>query len=310
MRVVFFGTPAFAVPSLHALLAANAEIAAVVTQPDRPHARSHSTLVAPPAKLAATEAGIPVWQPTAPRGDTFYAGLRALRADLGVVVAYGHLLRPELLAIPRLGLVNVHASLLPRWRGAAPIQWSLLAGDRETGVAIMRVEAGLDTGAVWHTRATPVGVHDTAGSITNRLSQLGAQALIEALPRIAAGEHPVPQDDSAATLAPKITRDFARIRWDESAELVSCRVRAMDPAPGAWTTLAGTELKIWSAFAADDVVPEPALPGTIVAAEPEILVATGRGVVSVATVQPAGKRRMPASEWWRGAALPSGTRFA
>ena len=247
MRVVFFGTPAFAVPSLSALLDSGFDVAAVVTQPDRPKGRSHSTLVPPPVKVRAREAGIPVLQPERPRGDTFYNEIRALRADLGVVVAYGHLLTPELLAIPRLDCVNVHASLLPRWRGAAPIQWALLSGDQETGVTIMRVEAGLDTGAVWHERDTAISEVDTVATLTGRLSILGAEALLEALPRIDAGAVPRSQDHVGATHAPKIDRDLARIRWDESSRAVSCRIRAMDPAPGAWTTIGPAEIKLFGA---------------------------------------------------------------
>ncbi len=244
MRIVFFGTPAFAVPSLTALLESGFDVAAVVTQPDRPKGRSHSTLVPPPVKVRATEAGIEVLQPEFPRGDAFYDAIRSCNADLGVVVAYGHLLRPELLEIPRLGCVNVHASLLPRWRGAAPIQWALLSGDPETGVTIMRVEKGLDTGAVWHERDTAISDSDNCATLTERLSQLGAEALIEALPRIEAGAEPRAQDDVGATHAAKIGRDVARIRWDESAHAVSCRIRAMDPAPGAWTTVAGADMQV------------------------------------------------------------------
>jgi len=319
MRVVFFGTPAFAVPCLSALIESGVTVAAVVTQPDRPRTRSHSTLLAPPVKVRALESGIPVLQPERPRDADFYAELRALDADLGVVVAYGHLLRPELLAIPRLGCVNVHASLLPRWRGAAPIQWALLSGDAETGVTIMRVEAGLDTGAVWHERDTAISDIDTTASLTERLSQLGAEALIEALPRIAAGTVPRPQDNVGATHAPKIHRDDARIRWDESARAVSCRIRAMDPAPGAWTTISDADIKVYGAVVrAQPSAPVPARPpapspqpaGTIVATHDAVAVITGDGAaVEIYEVQPAGRRRIRASEWLRGANLPAGARF-
>jgi methionyl-tRNA formyltransferase len=320
MRVVFFGTPEFAVPSLTALCDAGVDVAAVVTQPDRPRGRSHSTLMPPPVKLRALAANIPVWQPERPRDEPFCTQLRALGADLGVVVAYGHLLRPELLAIPRFGFVNVHASLLPRWRGAAPIQWSLLSGDPETGVSIMRVETGLDTGAVWHARDTTISELDTAGTLTKRLAQLGAGALLEALPRIAGGAEPVPQDKVGVTHAPKITRDLARIRWNEPATVVSCRIRAMDPAPGAWTTIAGVDVKVFGARvrARPAVVsqhPAPLhgrapVPGTVTDAGSAVIVITqDQSVVEIREVQPAGKRQMPAAEWLRGANLPSGARF-
>lgn len=319
MRVVFFGTPRFAVPSLTALLDAGIDVAAVVTQPDRPRGRSHSTLVAPPVKECALAAGLPVWQPERPRDDPFLSGLRALDAELGIVVAYGHLLPAGLLAIPPLGLVNVHASLLPRWRGAAPIQWALLSGDPETGVTIMRVEAGLDTGAVWHERDTAISEIDTAGTLTDRLAALGAEALIEALPRIAAGVPPVPQDDVGATHAAKITRDAARIRWDGSRAALSCRIRAMDPAPGAWTTLDGDDIKLFgvapTAHGATAAAPSPSgrapVPGAITGVGGGgIVVTTGDGdAIEIAEVQPAGRRRMPGAEWLRGASLPPGARF-
>lgn len=307
MRVVFFGTPEFAVPSLSALLEADADVVAVVTQPDRPATRSHSSLVPSPVKRTALAAGLPVWQPEQPRDTAFYHQMRDLRPDLGVVVAYGHLLKPELLAIPRFGLVNVHASLLPRWRGAAPIQWALLSGDAETGVSIMRLETGLDTGAVWRQATTAITHDDTAGTLTDRLSQLGAATLVETLSRVALGEAPDPQAAEGTTLAPKIHRDLARIRWHEPARAVSCRIRAMDPAPGAWTAIDGTEIKIFGA----GIVPGDSAPaGTIVAAANRLIVATGdRGAVDVAEVQPAGKRRVTAAAWLHGAHLAAGARF-
>jgi methionyl-tRNA formyltransferase len=310
MRVVFFGTPDFAVPSLAGLLDAGVDVAAVVTQPDRPRTRSHSTLLPPPVKARAVDAGLPVLQPERPRDEPFYHQIRELRADLGVVVAYGHLLRPELLAIPRFGFVNVHASLLPRWRGAAPIQWALLSQDHESGVTIMRVEAGLDTGAIWHERDTAISDSDTAATLTERLSQLGAEALLEALPRITAGAEPRPQDEVGATHAPKIVRDIARIRWNESATAVSCRIRAMDPAPGAWTTIHGMDIKMYGARAGARAHLTAHDPGTIIdAGVAVVVIAQDQGVVEIREVQPAGKRRMPAIEWLRGAKLPGDAQF-
>jgi methionyl-tRNA formyltransferase len=307
MRVVFFGTPEFAVPSLTALLDADADVVAVVTQPDRPTSRSHSRLVPPPVKRTAVAAAIPVWQPERPRDATFYQQMRDLRPDLGVVVAYGHLLKPDLLAIPRFGLVNVHASLLPRWRGAAPIQWALLSGDVETGVSIMRLEAGLDTGAVWRQASTPIAPDDTTGTLADRLSQLGAATLVETLSRVAIGDAPDPQAANGITHAPKIHRELARIRWHEPARDVSCRIRAMDPAPGAWTTLDGAEVKL---FGAGIVLHDAAPSGTIVASTNQLIVATGDGgAVQVAEVQPAGKRRVTAAAWLHGAHLAADARF-
>ncbi|HET9066405.1 MAG TPA: methionyl-tRNA formyltransferase [Gemmatimonadales bacterium] len=298
MRIAFFGTPDFAVPSLQALLATDHEVVAVVTQPDRARTRSHSTLLPPPVKVTADDAGIPVWQPERPRGDAFLDHLRALNLDLGVVVAYGHLLRPDLLAIPRLGLVNVHASLLPRWRGAAPIHWAIKAGDARTGVSIMQLEAGLDSGGTWLQRSTPIGPIDTTGTMFERLARLGADALVEALPGIAAGTPPTPQDPAGVTLAPKLDRDAARVDWHAGAVQVSGHLRAMDPFPGAWTTHHGTDIKLFGARASAELF--VARPGSMDGDGNEIVVACDTGVVRIAVVQPAGKRRMPAGDWFRG----------
>jgi methionyl-tRNA formyltransferase len=307
MRVVFFGTPAFAVPSLRALVDEGAEVVGVITRPDRPRGRHHSALLPPEVKQAALELNLPVFQPERPRGDLFLASLRRLNPDLGVVVAYGHLLRPEVLALPPRGMINVHASLLPRHRGAAPVQAALLAGDTVTGVTIMQMDAGMDTGPILHQLRTPVGPDDTAGSLLDRLAELGAQALIEALVLLQRGElHPVPQDDARATLAPRIDRDGARIRWDEGAETVSRRIRAFDPNPGAWTMLDDREVKLFGAVP----TASRAEPGVVVGTEPLLIVGTGDGAVAIAAVQPAGRRRMGSAEWCRGRGPREGDRFA
>ncbi|MBA2292476.1 MAG: methionyl-tRNA formyltransferase [Gemmatimonadales bacterium] len=299
MRVAFFGTPAFAVPSLDALLRSGAALAAVVTQPDRPGSRSHSTLVAPPVKQRALQHGLTVLQPARPRGTDFLATMADLDIDLGVVVAYGHLLPNELLAIPRLGMVNVHASLLPRWRGAAPIHWAVASGDATTGVSIMRVEAGLDSGAVWHTRTLAIDDTATTGMLFDRLAVLGAEALVEALPRIEAGEPPAPQPANGITLAPKVDRDVARIDWRADADTVARHIRAMDPAPGAWTAFGEETLKCFGVT----VLPTtpPGLPGSVDRDVRDALVVRARqGGVRIADVQPAGRRRMTSAEWLRG----------
>ncbi|HEX9892623.1 MAG TPA: methionyl-tRNA formyltransferase [Gemmatimonadales bacterium] len=307
MRVVFFGTPAFAVPSLRALVDEGADVVGVVTQPDRAQGRSRSILIPPPVKLAGEEMGLPVHQPERPRGDVFVAWLRRLNADLGVAVAYGHILRPEVLAVPSGGMVNVHASLLPRHRGAAPIQAAILANDPVTGVSIMQMDAGMDTGPVLHQLTTPISAVDTGGSLTDRLASLGAQALIEALVMLQRGElRPVPQDAARATLAPKIDHDTARIRWEEGADAAARRIRAFDPVPGAWTVLDGLEVKCFG----PSILPQPAEPGLVVGTEPMLIIGAGPGSVAVAQVQPAGKRRMPASEWSRGRGARAGQRFA
>lgn len=304
MRIAFFGTPDFAVPSLQGLIAAGHDVRAVITQPDRARTRSHSTLFPPPVKVVALEAGIPVLQPERPRGADFLDQLRALDLDLGVVVAYGHLLGPELLAIPRLGLVNVHASLLPRWRGAAPIHWAIKSGDAQTGVSIMQLEAGLDSGGSWLQESTPIGPTDTTGVLFERLARLGAKALIEALPAIEAGTPPTPQDPAGVTLAPKLGRDTARVDWQLHAIQVSRHLRAMDPFPGAWTTHGGADIKLFGAMVSEELFVAPA--GSLDVEGDAVVVACGMGAVRIDVVQPAGKRRMPAGDWFRGlpAALP------
>jgi methionyl-tRNA formyltransferase len=299
MRVVFFGTPDFAVPSLRALLSqpASFPVVGVVTQPDRPRGRSRSTLVPPPVKVAALEAGVPVLQPDKPVGDVFRKQLEHFTPDIGVVVAYGHILRPEILALPARGMVNVHASLLPRLRGAAPINWTILNGDAVTGVSVMQMEAGLDSGPVYHRRETAVEPGETAGELTARLAALGAEALLEALTLIGAGAaRAVPQDHALATYAPKVDRALARIDWREDAPAVARRIRAFDPAPGAWTPAGEAELKLFRATP----VPGHGEPGTVIPADDALLVVTGSGAVRVDEVQPAGRARMRAADWLRG----------
>ncbi|MCU0621905.1 MAG: methionyl-tRNA formyltransferase, partial [Gemmatimonadales bacterium] len=302
MRVVFFGTPAFAVPSLQALLDAGHEVVAVVTQPDRPQGRSRSVLVPSPVKQRALAAGLPVLQPDKPVGDDFVAALTALRPDIGVVAAYGHLLRPHVLAIPSLGMINVHASLLPRWRGAAPIQWAIRAGDRDTGVSIMHMEAGLDSGPWYLQRRTPIEPVDTGGTVTERLARLGADALPDALGMILHGAIPTPQDAALATLAPKVDRDTAHIPWHEEAALVDRHIRAFDPVPGAWSTLDGTDVKCFGARAVEpaatvaDGSGAAPLPGTVLRADDRLVVQCGRGAVRIDEVQPAGRKRQPVAD--------------
>ncbi len=306
MRIVFFGTPEFAVASLRALLKERFVVAGVVTQPDKPHGRSRSTLVPPPVKVAAMEAGLPVLQPMRPVGDLFLAGLRRLEPDLGVVVAYGHILRREVLDAPARGMINVHASLLPRFRGAAPIQHAILAGDRETGISIMRMEEGLDSGPVLHRVATPVADGETAGSLTTRLAALGAATLVEALSLLSAGAGaPHPQEDAAATYAPKVSREAARLDWTRDAAAIERQVRAFDPVPGAWTSLNGTPVKLFGGMPAVG----GGAPGTVLAASDRLVVAAGGGAIAVGEVQPAGRNRLAVVDWVRGRGIAAGSRF-
>jgi len=296
MRVAFFGTPEFAVPSLRALLEEGFDVAAVVTQPDRPHGRSRSALVPPPVKTLALEEGLPVLQPERPVGP-FVAELAALQPDIAAVVAYGHVLKPELLAVPRLGMLNVHASLLPALRGAAPIQWAILNGAETTGVSIMQLEEGLDTGPVLHSIETEVAADETAGELTQRLAELGAAALIEVLTLIEGGEgQPVAQDHARATYAPKVTREHARLDWNRDAASLARVVRAFDPEPGAWALLDGQEVKLFGASAGNG----SGAPGAVLQAGKVLSIAALVGTVEVAEIQPAGKKRMPVADWVRG----------
>jgi methionyl-tRNA formyltransferase len=306
MRIVFFGTPAFAVASLQALLREHFTVAGVVTQPDKPRGRSRSELIPSPVKVFAQSQGIPVLQPVRPVGDVFAASLRRFEADLGIVVAYGHILRPEILSIPAQGMINVHASLLPRYRGAAPVQHAILRGETETGISIMQMEAGLDSGPVVHRVATPIESDETAGQLAGRLAELGASALIEGLSLISGGlARPQPQDHARASFAPKIDREMARLVWERDAATLVRQVRAFDPFPGAWTTLNSATLKLFSIRE----VPGTGEPGEVLAAGQRLIVAAGRGAIAVNEVQPAGKNRLPVAAWVHGRGVAAGQRL-
>jgi len=295
-RIAFAGTPQFAVPTLHAVIASGARVPVVLTQPDRPAGRGRQ-LSASPVKLAAAACGLRVAQPESLAASAALDDLGDA-PDLLVVIAYGLLLPPAMLAWPRLGCVNLHASLLPRWRGAAPIQHALLARDATTGVSLMRIERGLDTGAVYLARPTPIGARETAGELHDRLAALAAETLADALPDLLAGALvPTPQQASLATHAPKIAKADAALDWRLSALELDARVRAFDPWPVAETRLAdGTRLRVWRA--------EPqgagasAAPGAVVAAGPAgIDVATGDGVLRLTKVQPPSGKVMDAGAY-------------
>jgi methionyl-tRNA formyltransferase len=306
MRILFFGTPSFAVASLQALVNDRFTIASVVTQPDKPQGRSRSVLVPPPVKVAAQSHGIPVLQPIRPMGDVFCTSLRRLEPDLGIVVAYGHILRPEILSLPSKGMINVHASLLPRYRGAAPVQHAILRGETETGISIMQMEAGLDSGPIIHRVSTAIDGNETAGALAARLADIGASALVEALSLISGGlARPQPQDHAKATYAPKIDREMARLVWQRDAATLARQIRAFDPAPGAWATLNGSVVKL---FAAREV-PGTGETGTVLSAGDRVIIAAGRGALAVQEVQPAGKARMPVEAWVRGRGIAPGGRF-
>jgi methionyl-tRNA formyltransferase len=320
VRVAFWGTPEFATPPLRALLGEGHEVVAVVTQPDRPQGRSRSTLVPSPVKQVALEQGIPVFQPEKPRGEEFLAALHATEPDLSVVVAYGRLLPQAAIDLPPRGTINIHGSLLPKLRGASPIEGAILAGMTETGVTIMRMVLALDAGPMLHVRRTPILPDETAGELRERLSELGAIALIEALALMEAGALPeTPQDDAQATFCGLISRDQARVDWTQPAERVANAIRAYDPKPGAWATKDGAEVKLYGGRV---VVPSAARdphvqalrsaqgdnrPGTVLSIDANgMTVACAPGTVTIAAVHPAGRKRLSARDWAAGRGVAPG----
>ena len=309
VRIAFAGTPGFAVPALQAVLASDHELVAVFTQPDRRAGRGRR-LTPPPVKQAAQDAGVPVHQPERLTVADLDAAAGPAGLDLLVVVAFGQLLPAAVLDRPGHGAINVHASLLPRWRGAAPIARALLAGDRETGVSIMRMVPALDAGPVLFRSACPIADDDTAASLHDRLAELGAAALTEVLHDVAAylgaaREQPA----EGVTYAAKLTRDTGRIDWQQPAEEIERAVRALQPWPCAWTSLEDEPLRIWAAKARPEPAPGDAAPGTVLAAgRAGIDVATGRGVLRLERVQPAGRRPMDAGDLANARAL-SGCRL-
>jgi methionyl-tRNA formyltransferase len=279
-----------------------------VTQPDKPHGRSRSKLVPSPVKEIALEEGIPVLQPEKPRGDDFIAQLRELAPDVSVVVAYGHLIPKAVLDLPSMGSFNVHASLLPKLRGAAPIQGAILGGFHETGVTIMRMVPALDAGPMVLQAATPIAEDETAGELSLRLSELGALALIEAMTLISLGRaHEEPQDDARATYVGKIDRDSARIDWAQPARIVCRSIRAYDPRPGAHTLHRGEPMKLFGAR----ILPDTGhAPGKVVSIDDAgLVVACGEGAVRVADIQLPGKKRMTGKELERGRGIAIGEKL-
>ncbi|MUT66826.1 methionyl-tRNA formyltransferase [Paenibacillus sp. NEAU-GSW1] len=311
MRIVFMGTPEFAVPSLHLLLEQGYEIAAVVSQPDRPKGRKR-TLTPPPVKEAALALGLPVLQPERMRSPEAVAAIAELQPDLIVTAAYGQILPKAVLELPRLGCINVHGSLLPKYRGGAPIQRSIMNGEKVTGVTIMYMAEGLDTGDMISKVEVSITDEDTSGTLFEKLSAAGAELLGRTLPALIAGEiTAVPQADEQATYAPNLTRDDERIDWSRSARQIYDQVRGLSPMAGAFTTLQGEVFKIWKCEnpnAGSAAGSSAATPGTVLEASARgIAVQTGDGVLTLLDIQPSGKRMMTAAEWLAGSKLPAGT---
>ncbi|MEX0683893.1 MAG: methionyl-tRNA formyltransferase [Dehalococcoidia bacterium] len=308
MPIVFIGTPPFAVLPLRRLVAEGYEVSAVYTQPDRPTGRGRKT-VPPAVKTAAAELGLPLYQPPSLRDPAVVAHLRSLAPEVIAAVAYGQLIRPDVLAIPPRGVLNVHPSLLPRWRGASPVAAAILAGDKETGVTIMRMNEGLDSGPIIAQRVTPISADDTTGALTSALAEVGAGLLVETLARWLAGEiEAVPQDESQATVCRQLRKSDGIIDWSLPAEDIWRRVRAYNPWPGAHTFLNGEPFHIWRAQPLAEESVEA--PGTVIAtSEAPFAVQTGRGLLAVLEAQRAGRRPLPADELLRGMSALIGRRF-
>jgi methionyl-tRNA formyltransferase len=303
MKLVFAGTPEFAATALEGLIKAGHTIALVLTQPDRPAGRGLKAQVSP-VKALATRQGLAIAQPASLEAPPIAAKLETLALDAMVVAAYGLIVPKAALAALRLGGINIHASLLPRWRGAAPIQRALLAGDTETGISIMQMDEGLDTGAILLQEAIPIGPDETAQTLSDKLARLGARLIVDGLPALPA---PRPQDPAHATYAVKIDRREARLDWRDSALVNERKVRAFNPAPGAFTRLGGTLLKVWRAALAPGA---EGVPGTVCeAGAGDIVVACGAGGLSLIEVQRAGGKRLDAAAFLAGSPLPAGTRL-
>lgn len=305
MRIVFMGTPDFAVPSLQALIGAGHDVCAVYTQPDKPQGRKQ-ILTAPPVKTLALEHDIPVFQPNTLKNEDEQARLREIAPEVIIVVAYGKLLPKAVLDIPPHGCINVHGSLLPRWRGAAPIQWAVIAGDEMAGVTTMQMAEGLDTGDMLLTYETKVGEKETAGELFDRLAQSGAELLIQTLVKLDEIT-PRPQDDAQSCYAHMLDKQMAVIDWSKSAHEIDCLIRGLNPWPIALTTLSSERLKVFAAEKANG----RGEPGTVLEADPKkgLTVACGEGALRLTEIQLVGGKRMKATDFLRGHAIEVGTKL-
>ena len=303
LRLVFMGTAGFAVPSLQALAAGRHRLVAVYTQPPRPAGRGLRARPSP-VEIAAEGLGLPVRRPAGLRGPETQAEFRALEADLAVVAAYGLILPPSILVAPRLGCINLHASLLPRWRGAAPIQRALLAGDRETGISIFQMETGLDTGPILAMERIPIGPASSAQSLHDELAALAARMIGPAVDDLAAGRAAArPQPEDGVTYAAKVDKAEGRLDWTEPAVLLERKLRALNPWPGCWTELDGQRLRVLAA----EIAPGRGSPGEVL--DERFTVACGEGALRLSQVQPAGGSAMPSAAFLRGHKVPLGARL-
>jgi methionyl-tRNA formyltransferase len=308
MRLIFAGTPEFAACALQSLIEAGHEVVLVLTQPDRAGGRGMKLLMSP-VKQVALSAGLTVLQPPSLKDPAVQTVLRDYDPEVMVVAAYGLILPQAVLDIPALGAINIHASLLPRWRGAAPIQRALLAGDRQTGITIMAMEAGLDTGPILSQEACDIESRDTSQSLHDRLAAMGAGMVVQALETLRS-THPRAQPETGVTYAHKLTKAEARIDWHSPAEVIERSIRAYFPFPGAYSRLKGTELKLWEASALASGTPSEHLPGEVISAEARaISVACGQGILELIELQRPGGKKLAASEFLRGFAIVPGDRF-
>ena len=305
-RIIFMGTPAYAVPTLKAIHHSPHRLELIITQPDRPKGRGRKVF-APPVKQTARKLGYDVIQPTKIKTPEFAESLKQKKPDLLVVVAYGRILPKSILDVPRLGAVNVHASLLPKYRGAAPIQWAVINGEKETGITTMWMDEGMDTGDILLTATEPIDPGDTAASLHDRLAQLGAGVLLQTLEKLADNTlKPVAQDHSRATLAPMLKKGDGRIDWQQTAEQIECFVRGVYPWPGAFTFHHAERLKIYRAEAL--ALSIDAAPGTVMDGFPdELRIATGRGALLIHEIQGESGKRLPIEAFLRGHAMTPGT---
>ncbi len=306
LKIVFMGTPDYAVPSLRALHDSGHEVLAVVTQPDRPKGRGRK-LTPSPVKHTAVQYGYPVLQPEKVRSHTFHEEMTRLAPDLFIVVAFGQILPQRLLDIPGTGSINVHASLLPRYRGAAPIQWAIINGDRETGVTTMMMDKGMDTGDILLMEKTNIGPDETAADLNDRLSEMGARTMIRTLEKLHNGSlERAPQDHTQATYAPMLRKKDGKIDWSMPAERIECLIRGVTPWPGAYTFSDDMRLKIFKASVLEREISVP--PGTILECFPgELRVATGKWAIAIQEIQGDSGKRLPIDDFLCGCRLPDGT---